>query len=136
MQVGSIMSTHVVAAKPEQTVREALRSLDELDVRHLPVVDRGQLVGMVSDRDLREYTLPVMEELENPDKAEDLLDTPLSRVMSGGVVSIDSFDSVRTAIDRMLEHRVGALPVLDPAQDELVGILSYVDVLAALREQI
>jgi len=86
----------------------------------------------VSDRDLREYRLPVMEELEHPDQADDLLDTPLSEVMNSEVVSVDSGEDVVAAIDLMIEYRVGALPVLDGR--ELVGIVSYVDLLRLARD--
>lgn len=137
MQVGSIAKQAVVSAKPEDTVRDAIVTLEDLDVRHLPIVTaEGELVGMISDRDLREYRLPILEELENPGKADELLETPLSQVMSGNVVSIDSFESLRTAVDLMIEYGVGALPVVDPDGEELVGILSYVDVLRAVRDSL
>lgn len=48
-----LMTTHVVTIRQTATVRDALRTLDEMDVRHLPVVDeRREVVGMLSDRDL------------------------------------------------------------------------------------
>jgi acetoin utilization protein AcuB len=137
MEVGSIAQRDVVSAKPEATVRDAILTLEGLDVRHLPIVtEEGELVGMISDRDLREYRLPILEELDDPAKADDLLDTPLSQLMSGNVVSIDSFESLRTAVDLMIEYGVGALPVMDPDREELVGILSYVDVLRAVKDSL
>lgn len=48
-----IMTKQVVTLRQTATVREALRTLEEMDVRHLPIVDeRRELVGMISDRDL------------------------------------------------------------------------------------
>lgn len=137
MQVGSIAKQAVVSATPETTVREAILTLEGLDVRHLPILtEEGELVGMISDRDLREYRLPILEELENPGKADELLETPLSQVMSGNVVSIDNFESLKTAVELMIEYGVGALPVMDPDREELVGILSYVDVLRAVKDSL
>lgn len=127
------MTTALVTIKPTDTVREALARMEDQEIRHLPVVDGKRLTGMVSDRDLREYRLPVMEEIQNPEYADDLLDTPVADVMNTDLVTLDPAESVKTAIDLMLEYGVGALPVVDKDQDELVGILSYVDVLKQIR---
>ena len=133
MEIQNIMTRSVVTAKPETTVRDALQLLEDLEIRHLPVVDDGRLVGMVSDRDLREYRLPVLEELENPDYAESLTRDTLSGLMSGNVIALDTGESLRAAIDALLEYGVGALPVIDRHTEELQGIVSYVDILKALR---
>ena len=135
MLIADIMTPTIVTARPEDTVRRALLLLEDQDIRHLPVIDdERRLVGLVSDRDLREYRLPVMEEIEHPEQADDLLDTPLSEIMNSEVVSVDSSEDVVAAIDLMIEYRIGAAPVLDRTTGELVGILSYVDVLRLARD--
>ena len=133
MDVTTLMTRDVVTLGPSAPVKEAIQMLEDLMIRHLPVVDDGRLVGVLSDRDLREYRLPLMEEVENPEMADDMLDTPVSEVMSGDLLTLDSSETIKTAIDLMVEHHVGALPVVDGHSDELVGILSYVDILKALR---
>ena len=133
MDVESIMTRDVVTAAPNDTIRSALRLLEDQEIRHLPVVDEGRLVGMLSDRDLREHRLPLMEELEDPDYADSLMQGSVSAVMKGGVLSVSTSDGVAEAIDIMVEYKVGAVPVVDGHTDELVGIVSYVDVLRALR---
>jgi acetoin utilization protein AcuB len=74
-----------------------------------------------------------MEEIQNPEYADDLLDTPVAEVMNTDLVTLDPGETLKTAIDTMLEYGVGALPVVDRQRDELVGILSYVDVLRHVR---
>lgn len=133
MEIQELMTTALVTIKPTDTVREALARMEDQEVRHLPVVEGRRLAGMVSDRDLREYRLPVMEEIENPEYADDLLDTPVAEVMSTDLVTLDPGEGLRAAVDLMLEYGVGALPVVDRRKDELVGILSYVDVLKHVR---
>jgi len=133
MEAQELMTTALVTIKPGDTVREALAKMEDQEIRHLPVVEGKRLAGMVSDRDLREYRLPVLEEIENPEYADDLLDTPVSEVMNTDLVTLHPAESIKTAIDLMLEYGVGALPVVDRHRDELVGILSYVDVLRHLR---
>lgn len=133
MEAQELMTTALVTIKPTDTVREALAKMEDQEIRHLPVVEGKRLAGMVSDRDLREYRLPVVEEIENPDYAEDLLDTKVAEVMNTDVVTLEPAESLKVAIDLMLEYGVGALPVVDRSRDELVGILSYVDVLRHVR---
>ena len=132
MVVSEIMTASPVTAEVTQTVRDALRLLRQLDARHLPVVDGGRLAGIVSDRDLREITAPLMEGLE-PKRAAQLLDQPLSAVMSSDVQSVHGETELEDAIDLMIEHRVGAVPVVDASTQGLVGIVSYIDVLRAAR---
>ncbi|MCA9709049.1 MAG: CBS domain-containing protein [Myxococcales bacterium] len=133
MQVSELMTEALVTIKPDDTVRTALLRMEDQQVRHLPVVEGRRLAGMVSDRDLREYRLPIMEEIDNPDYADDLLDTPVSEVMTTDLVTLDTVETIKTAIDLMLEYGVGAVPVIDRRTDTLAGIVSYVDVLRALR---
>ena len=132
MVVSEIMTASPVTAEVTQTVRDALKLLRQLDARHLPVVDSGRLAGIVSDRDLREITAPLMEGLE-PKRASQLLDQPLSAVMSSDVQSVHGETELEDAIDLMIEHRVGAVPVIDASTQGLVGIVSYIDVLRAAR---
>ncbi|NVB41132.1 CBS domain-containing protein [Pseudenhygromyxa sp. WMMC2535] len=140
MSVEAIMTKEVLSVSPETTVREAVRLLEDSDVRHLPVVEGGcELVGIVSDRDLREYRIPVMLEIERLDeedraRADRILDTPVSEAMNTDIVAVDSSESIDSVIAAMIEYRVGAVPVVDRDSDELVGIVSYIDVLRYARE--
>jgi len=125
MLVKEIMTEGPVVARLTWTVEDVVRTLEELPFRHLPVVDSaGELVGIVSDRDLRRVTA----------KADDLtLKLPLHRrpitdLMSTGVVSVTPEDDVDTAIDAILDNQVGAVPVVN-LDGGVVGIVSYVDVL-------
>lgn len=136
MDISAIMTTAVLTAKPDDHVGDALRVLDDQLIRHLPVVEDGRLVGMVSDRDLREYRLPLLEEVEHPDRAETLMRTSLADVMNPTVITVEPSESLQTAIDLILEYGVGALPVVDSETGTLIGIISYVDILRALRSEI
>lgn len=136
MDISAIMTTAVLTAKPDDHVGDALRVLDDQLIRHLPVVEDGRLVGMVSDRDLREYRLPLLEEVEHPDRAETLMRTSLADVMNPTVITVEPSESLQTAIDLILEYGVGALPVVDSETGTLIGIISYVDILRALRNEI
>lgn len=138
MSVQSIMTRAVIHASPATTVRDAIRLLEDTEVRHLPVVEDGELVGIVSDRDLREYRVPLYLETEHltdedRQRANRALDTPLNEVMSSEVISVEAHESIRSVIDVMIEYEVGAVPVVS-ADDELIGIVSYIDVLRHARD--
>lgn len=137
-----MLARDIMIADPEtvdadQTVREALEVMLALGVRHLPVTCGGRLTGIVSDRDVRQLTIPVswnqsIIDEENADA--ELLAQPVTTVMSGGTLSVMPGDAITRIIDLICEHRVGALPVVERS-GEVVGIISYVDVLRALRPE-
>jgi acetoin utilization protein AcuB len=136
MQVQALMTAALVTIELSDSVRVALTRMEDQEVRHLPVVEGKQLVGMVSDRDLREYRLPVMEEIEHPELADRLLSTRVSDVMNTDLITLDTGESVKTAVDLMLQYGVGALPVIDRESGELIGIVSYVDVLRYVQSML
>lgn len=122
-----VMSENPRTVRVDEAIDEAISALEQLDVRHLPVVnDEGELVGMLSDRDLR----ALVDELD-ADTLERRARIPVSDVMSGAVVSIEP-DAVLVEIaELLLDHRIGAVPVVDP-EHHVIGVVSYVDLLRAL----
>jgi len=134
MNVREIMTPEPYAVSVTSSVRHVLRMLAEADVRHLPVVDEGLLVGIVSDRDLRSFGAMGPDALEQPELARRALAQPVSEVMSSDVVTVNPESDVAEVIDLMIEHRIGAVPVVEPGSKQLVGIVSYVDALRAARD--
>jgi acetoin utilization protein AcuB len=132
MTVDEIMTPAPVFTSSKATLGQALRLLQQLELRHLPVVDDGRLVGMLSDRDLRTALGPSFESGSAVSNAS--LEAAISSIMSAAVVSVSPETEVPEVIDLMLEHRVGAIPVAGDEEDQLLGIVSYVDVLRAARD--
>lgn len=132
MIVRDVMTPEPYVAEVRDSIRTVLLGLAEADVRHLPVVDDGVLVGIVSDRDLRGLFAPERERDEIT--AETVLAQPISALMSTNLVSIDPEAELSEAVDLMIEHKVGAIPVLEARSSRLLGIVSYVDVLRAARD--
>src|SRR5262249_41948669 len=99
-------------------------------VRHLPVVDAaGELIGIVTDRDLRHHLFDPRVFREVGMTAVDILlkAVPVSEVMSSPVLSVESDEDLVEAAYIMLEDKVGSLPVLE--QGRVVGIVTETDVL-------
>jgi acetoin utilization protein AcuB len=114
------------------SVAEALGLLYELDVRHLPVVRGRELVGIISDRDLRGFIeAPEDDAMEAVESARS---ATVGNFMNTSTVKVDPETNVREVLDLMLLHRVGAIPVADLDTGDLLGIVSYVDLLRVLQD--
>jgi acetoin utilization protein AcuB len=123
MLVKEMMRKPVTVISVEATIGEAFQLLQDRGFRHLPVVDQGRLVGILTDRDLRFATSSFCH---TPRTAED----PVSGAMSSPPLTADPLDPVEDAARIMREHKIGCLPVVDGS--ELVGILTGMDLLDAL----
>lgn len=134
MVVEDIMTEDPITVDSSTPIRKAIAMLFESDFRHLPIVDGAELVGIVSDRDLRAFLAPSMVDLEKPQEVQRRLAQPVSTVMNADVVSVTSETDLAEVIDVMLDQKVGAVPVVRPGTSQLVGIVSYVDVLRAAQE--
>ncbi|MBE7485776.1 MAG: CBS domain-containing protein [Polyangiaceae bacterium] len=134
MVVEDVMTEAPITVSSSTSIRKVIMTLFESDFRHLPIVDGGQLVGIVSDRDLRAFMTPSMIELEKPEEVQRRLAQPVSTVMNADVVSVTPETDLADVIEMMLDQKVGAIPVVRPDTQELVGIVSYVDVLRAAQE--
>lgn len=128
MLIEEIMHRRVHTAGPDTTLKQALQLLQEHRIRHLPVTDGDRLVGIVTDRDLREACPSILE--KNPQ--DDTLEQPVSSIMKREVITAHPLDFIEDAARLMYEHRIGCLPVLQ--EERLVGIVTQTDVLHTLIE--
>ncbi|MCB0343740.1 MAG: CBS domain-containing protein [Bdellovibrionales bacterium] len=134
MLVEEIMTSEPLTVETNQSIREALSTMHDADIRHLPVVSEGVLIGMLSDRDLKEFTLPLDRELDTGGDPFSRLETRLGDIVQGDVLSVPPSAEVSEVIDLMVEHKVGAIPVTNATDGALVGIVSYIDVLQAAQD--
>ncbi len=130
------MRRNVAAIAPSASLMEARRLMREKSARQLPVTDEdGKLVGMVSDRDIREAMLPVglLPGSSEKEMEKILAETPVEQVMTRKVVAATVNDSLEDAIVLLHDFRVNALPVLDD-KGRVAGIITRTDVLKAFIE--
>jgi len=132
--VKDIMTEKPATATELMSVAEALGLLYELDVRHLPVVRGRELVGIISDRDLRGFSGAPDDEAM--DAVEGARSTTVGNFMNTSTVKVDPETNVREVLELMLLHRVGAIPVADLDTGDLLGIVSYIDLLRVLQENL
>lgn len=134
MNARDLMTEDVLFVSEDATLREVIDLMHGEDVRHVPVVQGEVLVGMVSDRDVRSATLPVLDAVDDPSRHRISLSTSVAEVMQTDMLTIDTEALAEDIIDLMIDHKVGALPVIDEDTGRLRGIVSYIDLLRAARE--
>lgn len=122
MVAENIMTRNPTTVQPGESLDRIEGLLLELDIRHLPVVDDGQLVGIISDRDVSPYRLNDGGSLGSATAGE---------IMCSDLVTVSPETEILEVVDTMIDQRVGALPVVETASQSLVGIISYVDLLRA-----
>jgi len=129
------MTPLVISIPPSMGIREAFFKMKENSIRHLPIVDEdNRLVGIISDRELRRPNWV--------DEAQDIahvyyLDNSMlvSDVMITNVHVLHTYDTLNKAVSLLLDNHIGAAPVLDKTEN-LVGMLSAIDLLRALKDSI
>ncbi|HXJ78612.1 MAG TPA: CBS domain-containing protein [Candidatus Methylomirabilis sp.] len=131
-----LMTANPVTATPQASIAEIWDLMGERDIRHVPIVEDGALVGIVSDRDLGHLDMTSLLAVEGAQALREALEAPIVNTMSADVISIEPDTDVSEIVDLLIEHKVGALPVVLPGTDTIIGIVSYVDVLRALRERL
>jgi acetoin utilization protein AcuB len=134
LEVKSYMSGSPISIEPDTSAIAALELMIEHAIRHLPVVTAdGRVRGIVSFEDLR-AALPVPISLINPLDAaarQSALDVCVSDAMTAAPVTIPANAPLQEAVSKMLQHRIGCLPIVDE-RGHLDGIVTQTDLLQAL----
>jgi acetoin utilization protein AcuB len=123
MLVRDIMRSPAVTIPPGTRLQDAYRIMRDKAIRHLPVLEGGRLLGVVTDRDLRLATSALAPSPFPPESV-------VSAVMSRNPVTADPSDPVEDAARTMRERKIGCLPVVDG--EKIVGIVTGLDLLDAL----
>ena len=122
------MSRKVVSIPADDNLRIVQDIMELGRVRHLPVVRRGELVGVVSQRDLLHASLSNVMGLPSEEQNLFLEGVKISQVMSEPPTSIDPEASVQEAAQIMAQRKIGCLPMIE--EGKLAGIVTETDILA------
>src|SRR5512140_893341 len=123
MLVRDIMRSPALSISGDTTLQDAYATMREKGIRHLPVVDGGRLVGVVTDRDLRLATSALAPSPFPPGSR-------VSEVMCKEPMTADRSDPVEDTARTMRDRKIGCLPVVDGGM--LIGIVTGIDLLDAL----
>ena len=119
--LADVMSRVPVTIDASLTIEDALARMFEHHIRHLPVMQDGHLVGVISERDLA-----IMETLPLKDRQH----TTVGQTMSGHVFTCAPTDSVREAVAAMAERKLGTAVVME--NGKLAGIFTTIDAMKLL----
>lgn len=128
MLVSDVMQSKVVTITPQTTLPEAIRLARERGIRHLPVLEEGTLVGIVSDRDLKQAMASPATSLEAHELSYLLDRLMVAEIMTPVVITIGPMFPIEEAARLMVKQKISALPVTDGGR--LVGIVTETDVLS------
>jgi len=115
------MNKNLITISPDAGLRDAIEIMHHHSIRHLPVVEKGEMLGFVTESNIRQYLLTdVINELTMAD------------VMIINPITIDSNASVDSAAKLIYQYKIGGLPVLE--RRRLVGIITITDILGSFIE--
>jgi CBS domain-containing protein len=135
MEINEIMQRDVAALDPSSSLLDAVDLMHERGIRHVPLVQaNGEVVGIISDRDVRCYMSDIFTELEAQTAGAFKKTFPLRQIMQAKPLSVDPSADVLDVLDIILENKVGAVIVTD-SRGRMQGIVSYEDLLKLLRDE-
>jgi CBS domain-containing protein len=127
MKVRELMTTDVatIGRNDELTIGDDIMKMKRL--RHLPVVEEGRLVGMLTQRDLFHAALSTALDFGEKAQKGFLKTVVVKEVMTDEVLTIDPGADVKEAARLLIEHKIGCLPVVE--NGKLVGLVTVTDLL-------
>ena len=129
--VGALMRVNFVSVGPEESLLDADRIMRLARIRHLPVVEAGRLVGVLSHRDVLDAAIARLEKSDGVERAQHLRAISVATVMHRDPYTATEGTKLGDAARRMLRLKIGCLPVVRQGRDgpELVGLVTESDLL-------
>ena len=125
MKISEVMTRDVEVASPNDTIQSVAQKMAQMDVGVMPVCDGRRIQGMVTDRDIA--IRGVAQGVSG--------DSPISQVMTGNLEYVMADDDLDRAADKMADHQVRRLPVVDENK-QLVGIISIGDLAQEHKDKV
>ena len=126
MRVVDVMTKDPLTVTPTETIGQADEVMYTNNIRQLPVVQEEELLGIVTDRDIRSFLSGSL--LESPEIREKSFNAKVSEIMTTEPITLSPDDDLQEALELMINEKIGGIPVVDETEG-LVGIVTYVDAL-------
>ena len=134
MLVEDYMKRDPITVKKDDSFRYALKLIRKEGIKHLPVLEGRKVVGVVTDRDLRQAAPSPATSLEIHELNYLLERLRIEAIMTKKVITVAPDSTLQDAAKLLIAHKIGCLPVVK--QEELVGIITERDMLRAYVEQL
>ncbi|MCO5386223.1 MAG: CBS domain-containing protein [Desulfosporosinus sp.] len=132
MYVRQFMTAQVFTVTPEKTIADTMALMREKKISRMPVVEKGKLVGLVTDGDLREVSPSPATTLSIFELNYLIAKTPIREVAIKKVVTCHPDTQIEDAALLMRDHKIGGLPVVDGGK--VVGIITGSDIMDAFLD--
>lgn len=127
-QVRDLMSRTLEVVNPQANLHDVMKTMNRSGYRHVPVVDEGKLVGIITDRDIRlALNSPVIDEDADLSREAVLDGTRVGDCMTPEPECVTSDTPIAQVAELLSLNKFGAMPVVDDGK--LVGMISYIDFL-------
>lgn len=123
MLIEEIMKTDIHTLHPQQTIRDAFTLFEEKRIRHAPVVEDRKIVGVVSDRDLKD----ALPSRFSTSPGTEAYETNIESIMTKNPITAHPLDFVEEIATLFYDQQIGCLPVI--SSQKLVGFLTETDLL-------
>ena len=133
MKILDVMTVNPLTLEPGDTIGQAEEIMNEQRIRQLPIVVGTELVGIVTDRDIRSFLSGRL--FGASEERERALNAKVASVMTTKPMSLSPDDELRDALELLIDEKVGSVPVVDE-NEGLVGIVTYVDLLRAFLDSL
>ena len=131
-RVRDYMTPNPETLDSKNTLLDAVLMLRRLELRHIPILEDGRLIGVLTDRDVGRVAPSMLMGLSPQDYNRVFEDTPVAKVMTRNLLSTTPEAPLEEAVHLLYNHKVGCLPVLEDGR--LVGIITVADMLRALHD--
>ncbi len=132
MKAAGAMTRQVICIKPTDPLNAAHALMNEWGIRHLPVLEHGRLVGILSDRDV--LMRAAADPAHGPGGALRVPAVEVAQAMTTHPITCRPASSVSYVAGLMVEYKIDSVPVTD-AEGRLVGLVTSTDLLQLLRDR-
>jgi len=127
MLVGRRMRKSLITVTKDTSLEEARNLLHSHRIRHLPVVEGDRLMGILTDRDIRQASPSSTAGIDADRTAAFLAQIPVGKAMVRDIRTVSPYTTIEEAARLMIDHKIGCLPVTEA--NRLVGIITETDIL-------
>lgn len=131
MLVQNWMNRNVITIEATQSMMDAMKIIKERNIRHLPVMRKGKLVGIVTDRDLKRASPSEATTLEVHELLYIISNIKVEEIMTKDPITVPFDFTVEEAAEILLNKKISGLPVVD-AKGNVVGTITQTDIFRAL----
>ena len=134
MKIDDIMTREVVIGGMDDTLEDLRKIFESNHLHHIPIVDAGRPVGIVSDRGVLRFVNPYVNTMGEDNRALNTLKKKAHHIMTKDVVTVRANDTVTAAASMMVDNCFSCLPVLSDG-GAMVGIVTKSNILDGLVRQ-